>query len=214
MEVHQRALRDPGLHGGYSYEQNNWYEPYTYQARELSDVDSCDVCLAGDSLTMYGLWSEFWPDLEVVNRGIGSDYSEGLLARVDTIVTCSPKKVFIMIGTNDVSRGERRNETVANVRMALQKISQELPDAEIYLQSVLPRTSKYAAEIEALNADYASLCEELVFRGANVTWIDLYPLFSEEDGAPISDLFAKDGYHMSGKGYQLWSESIRGYVYS
>ena len=65
------------LIGGASYEQNNWYEPYTYQARELTGISSCDVCMVGDSLTMYGLWNEFWPDLVVLNRGIGSDTSEG-----------------------------------------------------------------------------------------------------------------------------------------
>lgn len=197
---------------GYSYELNNWYEPYTYQTRELSDVRSCDICFAGDSLTMYGLWDEFWSDLVIANRGIGSDTSEGLLARIDTIVSCSPRKVFVMIGTNDVSRGLLRGETVANVRDTLEGICEGLPEAEVYLQSVLPRTSEYATAIEELNADYAVLCGELTSQGLDVTWIDLYPSFVEE-GSPVSELFVLDGYHMSGRGYQLWSESIESYVY-
>lgn len=195
--------------GGYSYGSNNWYKPYVSQARDLSRVTECDVVMAGDSLTMYGLWDEFFPDLTVLNRGIGSDVTEGLLNRLDTVVDAKPGKVFLMIGTNDVSSRIDKGDIVANMAAILDRLGSELPDAEVYVESVLPRTAKYAAEIEALNEEYEGLC---VGR-ANVTYIDMYDSYLGTDGLPNAELFASDGYHMSGKGYALWVEKIQGYVY-
>lgn len=157
---------------------------------------------------MYGLWDEFFPDERIVNRGIGSDIAEGLLNRVDTITDQNPRKVFIMIGTNDVSRGHSTEETVGYVKQTLEQIHAELPDTEIYLQSVLPRTSKYVSQVEDLNAAYEDLCGELGY----VEWVDLYPEYCESDGTPKEELFASDGYHMSGKGYELWISQIRGLI--
>ena len=164
--------------------------------------------MAGDSLTMYGLWDEFFGGVEVANRGIGGDVAEGLLNRVDTIVQERPNKVFVMIGTNDVSRGHSTEKTVDYVRKALEEIRAGLPDAEIYLQSVLPRTSRYVEQVEELNAAYGRMCAELGY----VEWVDLYPLYCDESGAPATELFAGDGYHMSGEGYEVWKNAIEGLV--
>jgi lysophospholipase L1-like esterase len=164
--------------------------------------------MAGDSLTMYGLWDEFFDGVKVANRGIGSDIEEGLLNRVDTIVSERPRKVFLMIGTNDVSRGHATGDTVSYVHRALEELHAQLPDAEIYLQSVLPRTSKYVGQVEELNSEYDTLCEELGY----VEWVDLYQLYCEADGTPKAEFFATDGYHMSGKGYELWVSQIRDLV--
>lgn len=213
MEIHRRSLRRTTFNRGASYEQNNWYEPYTYQARELTGISSCDVCMVGDSLTMYGLWNEFWPDLVVLNRGIGSDTSEGLVARIDTIAACSPKKVFIMIGTNDIATGVAREDTIANIQEIVELTAESLPNAEIYLQSVLPRTSKLTNDVEAMNSELQPMCEKLASQGINVEWIDLYPLYIDQSGAPASELFAQDGYHMSGMGYQTWKDFLSMYIY-
>lgn len=168
------------------------------------------MVMVGDSLTMYGLWQEFFPDVVIANRGIGSDVSAGVLARLDTVVDLSPAKVFLMIGTNDVSRGYAQDTIVANVEGILDTLEAELPDTEVYLQSVLPRLAKNASAIEALNAAY----KQLAVQYKNVTYVDLYSLYCDDNGVPTEELFASDGYHMSGSGYALWVEQIREYVES
>lgn len=205
VQVHQRALL---ARGGVSYDENNWYAPYVEQARDLSELGSADVVMVGDSLTMYGLWQEFFPNVVIANRGIGSDVSEGVLSRLDTVVGLRPSKVFLMIGTNDVSRGYDEADIVANMEAILETLESELPDAQIYLESVLPRLAKNADAIESLNVEYRRLADGY----ANVTYVDLYPLYCDENGVPVSELFASDGYHMSGSGYALWVEQIREFV--
>ncbi len=38
----------------------------------------------------------------VVNQGIGSDTTEGLVHRVDSIIRRNPKMIFLNIGINDL----------------------------------------------------------------------------------------------------------------
>ncbi len=38
-------------------------------------------------------------------------------------------------------------------------------------------------------------------------WIDLYPLFLDEDGS-IADQYSNDELHLHGAGYTVWADSI------
>ena len=164
--------------------------------------------MLGDSLTMYGLWGEFFPDARILNRGIGGDASEGVLNRLDTVISTNPEKVFVMIGTNDIARGYDASLVAGNVEEIISRLENDLPEAEIYLESVLPRTSKYSEQIQGLNEAYRQICD----RHEGVGFIDLYPLFCDADGVPDAELFASDGYHMSGAGYRVWAEAIGEYI--
>lgn len=49
------------------------------------------------------------PRIRVYNRGIGGDVTDGLLQRMEeSVFALEPKKVFINIGTNDISRPATR----------------------------------------------------------------------------------------------------------
>ena len=57
----------------------------------------------------------------IKNRGISADRSGWLLDRLDPIVNGHPKKLFLMIGTNDLAAGVSPEEVAAN----WQKIKEE-----------------------------------------------------------------------------------------
>jgi lysophospholipase L1-like esterase len=179
-----------------------------HQARLVSAFEAFplapdDVVFLGDSITEGGPWEELFPDLRVRNRGIGGDTSEGVLRRLDQVTRAQPAKVFLMIGTNDLYRGDSEDEIVANIAEILATLKQETPDTEVYLQSVLPRASRYRAGIEALNARLAELALE---HGA--AWIDLYPAFLEPETGGIRPELSNDELHLLGPGYALWREQI------
>jgi lysophospholipase L1-like esterase len=179
-----------------------------HQARLISAFEAFplvpdDVVFLGDSITEGGPWEELFPDLRVRNRGIGGDTSEGVLRRLDQVTRAQPAKVFLMIGTNDLFRGDSEDAIVANITEILATLKQETPDTEVYLQSVLPRAPSYRAEIEALNARLAELALE---RGA--AWIDLYPAFLEPETGGIRPELSNDELHLLGPGYALWREQI------
>jgi lysophospholipase L1-like esterase len=179
-----------------------------HQSRLVSSFEAFpvvpdDIVFLGDSITEGGPWEELFPDLRVRNRGIGGDTSEGVLRRLEQISRATPAKVFLLIGTNDLFRGDAEDEIVENITEILDRLKQETPDTEVYLQSVLPRAPSYRAAIEALNA---RLSEVALERGS--AWVDLYPAFLDPETGGIRAELSNDELHLLGPGYALWKEQI------
>lgn len=146
-----------------------------HQARRVSNFEAFalvpdDIVFLGDSITEGGPWDELFPDLPVRNRGVGGDTTDGVLARLEQVTRAQPAKVFLLIGTNDLFRGTSGSEIAANLGAILDRLKQQAPDTEVYLQSVLPRAPSYRSSIEALNARLAEVALE---HGS--AWVDLYP---------------------------------------
>lgn len=196
--------------GGYDYESNQFYDPYVSVFEEAVAKQNVDVCFAGDSLTARGLWSEFFPDVKVSNRGIGSDTSEGLLNRLDTVVEGAPDVVFIMIGINDVGHKVPQQETVFNVAAICDELHALLPDTTVVLQAVLPaRINGTLAEdaVHSLNEGYCLVADERAW----VEFADFHDAFLNADKLNTS-LYCEDGVHLTGAGYRTWIEAVAGYV--
>ena len=66
------------------------------------------------------------------------DRSGWLLDRLDPIINGHPKKLFLMIGTNDLAVGIAPEEVAANVERLLDRFAEESPWTKIYVQSILP----------------------------------------------------------------------------
>jgi lysophospholipase L1-like esterase len=185
-----------------------------HQARRISAFEAFplvpdDIVFLGDSITEGAPWEELFPDLRVRNRGVGGDTADGVLARLDQVTRAEPAKVFLMIGTNDVFRGDSEAEIVAHIIDILEQLKRDAPDTEVYLESVLPRAPRYRESLEALNARLAEVALE---RGA--AWVDLYPVFLDPDTGGIREELSNDELHLLGPGYALWKEQIEGAVRS
>jgi lysophospholipase L1-like esterase len=179
-----------------------------HQARLVSSFEAFplvpdDIVFLGDSITEGGPWEELFPDLRVRNRGIGGDTSDGVLRRLEQVTRAEPDKLFLLIGTNDLYRGDSEDELVANIIEILDRLKQETPDTEVYLQSVLPRAADYRERIEALNARLAEVALE---HGSE--WIDLYPHFVDPETGAIRAELSNDELHLLGPGYALWRDQI------
>ena len=81
---------------------------YNLQRRSLFEVlpvYSSDIVFLGNSITDGCEWAELFNNRHVKNRGISGDRSGWLLDRLDPIVGGHPKKLFLMIGVNDLAAG-------------------------------------------------------------------------------------------------------------
>ena len=190
---------------GFRYQDNPVYEAYESMF-ELNPTQT-DVIFAGDSITFQGAFEEFFPDVKLLNRGISGDVTEGLLNRADEIISHHPKKVFILMGINDILKNVRQEDTKQNYRLIVEKLISELPRTEILLQSIFPTGLDTEMKVKSLNQYLRTLAEE-----NEVTYIDLYPAFLNTDGSVSLDLYAADKLHLNGKGYTVWIEQIREYV--
>ncbi|MBS4063184.1 MAG: sialate O-acetylesterase, partial [Chitinophagaceae bacterium] len=104
----------------------------------LHPVDTNDIIFVGNSITDGAEWTELFHDQNIKNRGISGDISAGILNRIGAIVKCRPKKIFLMIGTNDLARGISADSVIKNILLTVAFIKQESPSTQVFIQSILP----------------------------------------------------------------------------
>lgn len=175
---------------------------------ELMPERNTDVVFLGDSITARFEWQEYFSDLTVANRGIDSDVTEGVLNRLDTVENQHPKKIFLMIGINDIMHKLPLDTSMQNYKKILTQLSETLPDCRIYVQSVLPVNTSTGidnSDVSAFNTELRQLCSDLA-----LSYIDLYSLVVTEDN---NFTYTVDGVHPTGEGYAIWMDGIREYVY-
>ena len=165
-------------------------------------IGGSDIVFLGDSITEGGSWEELFQGLPVRNRGIAGDVTTGVLARLDQITNGRPKKIFLLIGTNDLASQIEVAEIAGNVGRIVDSIRISSPGTQIYVQSVLPRSAGYRRDIERLN----QLIESRISGKAD--WINLYPLFLDGSDGSIRDDLSNDELHLLGKGYLVWRDAI------
>ncbi len=194
--------------GTVSYSDNVQYDRKVSLFEVLSE-SKADVAMVGDSLTEGARWDEFFPDVKIINRGICSDITSGVENRISSIIKTNPEKIFLMIGINDIALGIEQEEIYSNIESIIKKISSELPETKIYIQSILPVASDdiNRQTIININTDLQKLCES-----NGITYVDLHSRFVNEDGYLNTKYADKDGLHLNGLGYGLWREIIKEYI--
>lgn len=160
-----------------------------------------DLLLLGDSLTEQGLWSEWFPELSVLNRGVGGDTVEGLLRRFAERPDRA-EAVSLLIGTNDLSRGTDPITLADSFRRLVERLRGELPDARLIVTSVPPRSVDLRDRIRRLNDDSRD-----VAAGHGAQWLDLWPALADEHGA-LPERFTSDGLHFTGAAYRVWALAL------
>lgn len=161
------------------------------------------VVFLGDSITEGGLWSDWFPEARVSNRGTSGETTAQILARLDTAIDHATA-VFVLAGTNDLSAGSSVREITDRLGHILDGIRMRAPKAAIFVQSVMPRKRVFLGEITALNL----LLRELVAGREGVEFIDLWPTLQTTDGA-LRPEFTRDELHLNGAGYAAWAAVIR-----
>lgn len=175
-------------------------EPFFMWYAQLNE-EPVDVVFLGDSITQRVEWNEVFPSLRVANRGIGSDTTEGALARLDSVIALSPKTVSCMLGINDISVGRTTEEIADTYAQLLETLHSALPDTRVVVTSVLPVTGTHPID----NADVAAMNEALreVCDLDYVNFLDVYELFTDEHGN-LKTEYAYDSVHPNPAGYTQW----------
>ncbi len=174
------------------------------------DVDA-DIVFFGDSITIGGAWADAFQDVNIVNLGISGDSIRGMTCRVDMIASVRPEKVFILGGINSLT-DHNSKEILKQYKNMLEKVHESVPEAEIYVQSILPISVEKEKEcadntiIDAFNTELEKLAAE-----AGATYINIHDLY-ELDGSMNPEL-TKDGVHLKPEAYNIWYKALKGYVY-
>lgn len=174
------------------------------QFAELTTRPGC-VLFLGDSITQFGEWAEWFPDLPTLNRGIDGDTVAGVVSRLDTAIA-DPVAISLLIGTNDIGGiGETSDpRRIADAALGLVRaIRTAAPDAPLLLTSVMPRSASFAAPIRELNRRLEAIAAE-----EGLTYIDMWTPLVDAAGA-IRPEFSNDRLHLTGAGYRVWADALR-----
>ena len=190
-------------------------DPYYARRATLFEelpIGKKDIVMLGNSLTDGGEFNELLNNRHVKNRGIVGDIVQGLIDRIDPIIKGQPKKLFILTGVNDISHDVSADSIARAMEKLIVMVKQGSPRTKIYLQSLVPfnndvREWKLLKGRDHVVVEANALLEQ-VARRQGVTWINLYPLFVDDQGRLRADL-TNDGLHLMGKGYLIWRDALR-----
>lgn len=201
-----------------TYQQ--WQELLAKEA-EVAAEEQPDrlTILAGDSISLWFPANLLPGKRNWLNQGISGETSGGLLKRLNTLDETKPETIFVMIGINDLLRGTADETILDNQQEIVQYLQSMHPQAQVVVQSILPHASEEKAtwegrarfsslpnsRIQKLNSQLEDIAQE-----AGVYFLDLYPVFADEQGNLRMDL-STDGLHLNPEGYKTWSIALQVY---
>lgn len=164
---------------------------------------------------------EFDTDIKAYNRGVGGYKTEDLLPILDACVLgLAPRRVFINIGTNDLSDGNIPMEQVMdNYDKILNIIEAELPQVEIYLMAYYPVNYEAATEemkpcLKIRNNEKIVRANEMVQELAKKhgqKYIDVNEELKDEQGNLKAE-YTIEGMHIRPEGYRAILPEVMKYV--
>lgn len=157
----------------------------------------------------------------IYNRGIGGFLTYELLDVIDVcVLDLKPSRVFINIGTNDLSWSSIPiSDVIGNYDKIITTIETALPKVEIYLMAYYPVNFEAASEemkeclkirtnekINTANAEVKKLAEK-----HNQKYIDINANLKDEQGRLKAE-YTIEGMHIYEIGYRAVYDDIMAYV--
>jgi lysophospholipase L1-like esterase len=175
-----------------------------------------DIVFLGNSITFWGNWNELLQTRHIKNRGIPGDVTFGVLDRLDEVIKGRPRKVFILIGINDIARNIPDSVVLQNYRRIIHAIKTGTPHTQIIFQSIFPINPSFGKlknhykkdHIININQGLKKIIEE-----EGVDFVDLFAAFVDAEGNLPANL-TFDGVHLTKPGYDKWVEILKagGYI--
>ena len=167
-----------------------------------------DVVFLGDSLTDGCNLSEYYPEYDALNRGIGGDTSFGLLDRIKiSAYDVTAKAVVLLIGGNDILGGKSLESVYQNYEKIINGIKENMPSAKIVWCSLTALGEGWAK-----NNDKFFICNQKIKLMADkygCEFVDLFtPLCDEQTGEIVKE-YTVEGVHFTHEGYLVVSAEIK-----
>lgn len=163
-------------------------------------------------------------DKVIYNRGIGGFTTDDMLEHMDEMIFgIKPSKIFINIGTNDISQPNYKLEKlITNYEKILTQIQKYLPGVHIYTMAYYPvnETDKKPEgewgqhmfdTRNNKNIKLANQAVEQLAERIGCFYIDVNAGLKDERGM-LKKEYTIEGVHMYGNAYQIILNNMRGYL--
>ena len=152
-----------------------------------------------------------FPELPVVNRGIGGMNMHEIIYNYDTLIKKYTPSIIAIYCDIDIEQGKSPEEAVDVFKKLLGKIKTDLPKTPILLLSMKPAMVDdfIGKDIRKNKLITNTELSKLSTKEENVYFIDLASPMLHADGKLRTDIFVKDGMHLNTLGYSIWNPIIR-----
>ncbi|MBF0195257.1 MAG: hypothetical protein HQL71_11915 [Magnetococcales bacterium] len=173
---------------------------------------SPDYIIVGDSLIDGAPWHELLNGVSIINRGIAGDTTLGVLNRIQNSLALKPKKLFLMIGINDLKWGFIIKQSIDNYKKILVKIKNNNVQTTVF-SVIYPgklHQEKYFKKfggdlqkrVQLFNKELKQECNK-----QGIKYLDINGSFVENGF--LKKGFSYDGLHLNGLAYVKFAELLQ-----
>jgi len=163
----------------------------------------------GDSLTEFFDWQRRFPTYRVINLGTAGETVEALLGRMERVRSSidRPDFIFLMTGINNIAMEDY--DIIGPYKTILTELGSSFQGTAIVVQSILPVHLSWVDNrvIERTNVLLKEAAREF-----HTEYLDLYYLFVDHEGSPITEYLLEDGVHLSPRGYETWAKAVADFI--
>ena len=189
------------------------FRNHRFDSFKVLEPNGESIVFIGNSITDMHCWPEAFKTsdgnyLPIVNRGNSGTYSTEQSDNIESYINGKPKKVFMMIGTNDIStRGLNftGEQVLQYIKSMVDRIQKRSPETKIYLYCILKSNYGYREESTWLHTN--ELIKEYVTKtnSDKLEYVDIYDkLACVADGG----VWSYDKLHLTAAAYEIWCQSI------
>lgn len=180
------------------------------QDAEQSPPENAILFVGSSSIRMWKL-GEYFPDIEVINRGYGgSIIADSILFAERIVIPYKPRVIVFYAGDNDIAFGKTPEEVFEDYQTFVVKVRKALPEVRIAFIAIKPSIARWQLvdKMREANRSIQEFCKKRGF----LEFVDIDTPMIGADGKPRPELFIEDGLHLSHEGYVLWTSLVKPYL--
>ena len=156
---------------------------------------------------------EYFRDRPVINRGFGgSQIADSVHFASRIIVPHEPNTVVLYAGDNDIAAGKSPQTVRDDFKAFVRTVHESLPEARIVFIAIKPSLRRWGLVEKMREAN--ALIRTVIDADDRLRFIDIDGPMLGPDGKPRSELFVRDGLHLSHAGYRLWTSLVEPHLRS
>ena len=165
-------------------------------------------CLGKAQFLVRGSYSAF----HAVNNTMLMSFQGGSMKLPDAIAATGAKKVFFMLGTNDIG-AYGIEKTIANWETMVEQIREQVPEIEIYIQSMTPVWT--GGEKGSLNNENTDRFNEELMSFAvefDCTYVDIASYMKDATGGMATQYCSDQYVHLTEQGAEVWVKVLKAFA--
>ena len=170
---------------------------------EYNELFQNDLFL-GDSITDSLSFYELIDESNVIAK-LGFTTKKAL-EETDKIINKNPNNIYILFGMNDILSFKDKEKFIIYYKDLINTIHSGLPEAKIYVQSILPVSSEVEGKKPFLNNENIDIFNQALRDMAaeeNIEYLNIREILENN-----MDLLEPDGIHVKYNFYELWLDYL------